>query len=59
MFLTVAADHGNQALKAQHSARAWGNAPGWYSKGKPASAESAIQLLDRLFQPWGYSENRS
>src|SRR4029077_12459380 len=39
----------NLAPKAQHSERAWGNAPGWYGKGKPASAESAIQLLVRLF----------
>jgi hypothetical protein len=63
MFLTVAANDGNQgaafsqtavlnlAPKAQHSERAWGNAPGWYGKGKPASAESAIQLLVHLIQP--------
>jgi len=33
-----------------------GFAPGGYGKGKPASAESAIQLLVRLFQPWGYPQ---
>jgi hypothetical protein len=46
----------NLAPKAQHSEQAWGNAPGWYGKGKPASAESAIQLLVRLFQPCSYPE---
>jgi hypothetical protein len=46
----------NLAPKALHSERAWGNAPGWYSKVKPASAESAIQLVVPLFQPCGGPE---
>jgi hypothetical protein len=37
------------APKAQHSPRAWGNAPGSICQCETASAESAIQLWHQFF----------
>jgi len=63
MFLTVAANDGKEwrspdrscefSVKGAAFRTSLGQRRRWYGKGKPASAESAIQLLVPLFQPCG------